>query len=365
MPITVSKRSGLIVKGHGRLEAAFKVGILKAPVDLQDYESEAAEHADMVADNRLAELAKIDRKSLQTLMSELKLTDLDMELTGFSQAELDKHFLDERQGLTEDDDAPAVGTKAKTKPGDLYILGDHRLLCGDATKKEDVCLLMGNKKADIAFADPPYNIGFSYNKHQDKMKYNDYKEFCERFFNLLPSESIIITPGPKNVGLWYDILKIRDIGWFRGGEIKDLISNEPVYDEGLWLKRNSRSGASCFNIRQCEPILFYGKFKRKRNFDIFDYTKVYEKGLIDAQKSSDLKNYAPGKPVAFMVDIIKSFSDKSDLISDFFLGNGTTLIACEKVFRRCYGIEKDPLYVDVMVKRWELWTGQKGVLQNG
>jgi len=356
----------LIVKGHGRLEAAFKVGILKAPVDLQDYKSDADEWADMVADNRLAELAKIDKGMLKDLMAELKLTDMDMELTGFSQAELDKHFLDEREGLTDDDDSPGLGVKAKTKRGDLYFMGDHRLLCGDATDGDDNARLMGKERADLAFTDPPYNIGFSYNKHQDKMKYDDYKSFCSRFFTLLDSDGVIITPGPKNIGLWYDILNVRDVGWFRGGEVDDVLSGEPVYDEGLWYKKNSRSGASCFNLRQCEPIIFYGTFKRKRNFDMFDHTRVIKKELTDArQQAGNIKSVAPGKPVSFITDIVRSFSDKNDLIKDVFLGTGTTIIACEKTYRRCYGIELDPLYCDVIVKRWENYTGKKARLENG
>jgi len=160
-PITVSKRSGLIVKGHGRLEAAFKAGIQKAPVDLQDYESEAAEHADMVADNRLAELAALDNDKLQALMAELSDFDIDMALTGFTDADIKK--LMPENGLVDAepqiDKAAELNKTWKVKAGDLWQIGDHRLLCGDSTKAEDVERLMGGEKAALCHADPPYGMG--------------------------------------------------------------------------------------------------------------------------------------------------------------------------------------------------------------
>jgi len=146
-PITVSNRSGFIVKGHGRLEAANAAGILQAPIDYQDYASEAEEWADMVTDNRLAEIAEIDKGKLASIMAELKMTDIDMELSGFSLADIDKSFLDERQGLTDEDAVPEPGPEPITKPGDLYALGNHRLLCGDAGVKGDMDRLGMNRKA--------------------------------------------------------------------------------------------------------------------------------------------------------------------------------------------------------------------------
>lgn len=143
MPITVSKRSGFIVKGHGRLDAAVSIGLSQAPVDYQEYKTEADEWADMVADNRLAELAEIDKEKLSSLISELRGMDVDIELSGFTVSDVDNLFPEERHGLTDDDDVPALEEKAVSKIGDLYILGDHRLLCGSSTEAAVIDRLMG------------------------------------------------------------------------------------------------------------------------------------------------------------------------------------------------------------------------------
>jgi len=252
----------------------------------------------------------------------------------------------------EEDDVPDVPEEAKSKLGEIYQLGNHRLMCGDATKIEDVEKLMDGQKADMVFTDPPYNIGFSYNQHQDKMKFDDYKEFCKRFYELLDREKTVITPGPKNLPIWYEIINIKDIGWSKE-------ENDFIYDEGVWDKSNTRSGASCFYLRRCEPIIFVGKFDKKRNTDLFEYSRIINKELTNSQKESNVVNVAPGKPNKFVADIVNSFSKENDIIKDVFGGNGTTLIACEQLNRKCYMMELDPKYIDVIIKRWENFTGNK------
>ena len=361
MPITVSKRSGLIVKGHGRLEAAFRVGILKAPVDLQDYESEAAEHADMVADNRLAELAKIDRKSLQALMAELKLTDLDMELTGFSQSELDKHFLEERQGLTDEDDVPGLKEKANTNPGDVYILGDHRLLCGDSTDSASVGTLMSGDVAAMVFTDPPYQLdtrGGGILKHAKSMREireNKIDNF-DPYPGLLASKTNIFFCNKPLIPKYINMAENLHYPW----------------DLNIYHKRNTAPNYAGHLMTDAEYIIIIGEIEPETEYLMviglqkpnIGYSKdLYSKVFYGNKDKSSKESYA--KPVALCVKYLYLFSNKGDLVLDFYGGTGSTLIACEKTYRHCRMIELDPLYCDVIVKRWEDFTGKKGVLQNG
>jgi DNA modification methylase len=285
------------------------------------------------------------------------LANFDEEMlkeVGFLSEEMDDIF--QLKADPKDDDVPEVKSKTDIKLGDMFQLGSHTLLCGDATKKEDVERLMGGERADMVFTDPPYNIGFSYNQHKDDMTYEDYKKFCQRFYELLDCERIVITPGPKNLYIWYEIMQIRDIGW-----AKEKEPSEEMYDEAIWYKKNARSGASCFHFRQCEPIVFFGKFKKKRNFDLFDYKRIISKELTEAQGGISKGTHAPGKPVMLVADIIKSFSNNGDTIKDVFGGNGTTLIACEKLNRKCRMMEISPQYCQVIIERWQNFTEKKAI----
>jgi DNA modification methylase len=361
-----------ILDGHGRLKALrelIKEGYSIGKIPVADIEAETKEEAGKILLAINSHYQEITEEGLKEFIADF---NIDIEsLNDFILPDVNIlrliNSLTQKDGIIDDDEVPEVGEEPITKYGDLYILGGkHRVLCGDATKKEDVEKLMDRERADLVFTDPPYNIGFSYNLHKDKMKFDEYKQFCKSFFELLDCDKIIMTPGPKNLPIWYEIINIRDIGWLK---IEDEINEEAeeiIYDEGVWVKKNTRSGASCFHFRVCEPIIFYGKFNKKRTFDWFDYKRVIKKELIDAVKVHNLTTkHAPAKPVAFIVDLIKSFSEEGDLIKDVFLGSGTTLIACEKTNRICYGMELDPHYCDVIVERYCQYTGQRDIIKNG
>ena len=160
-PIVVSKSSGFIVRGHGRLLAAQRLKLKKVPIDVQVYDNEAQEWADLVADNRIAELAEMDRATLKDLIEELDTGELDLDLTGFDEASLEdlmSEFFVPEEGNTDEDEIPEE-VEARTKPGDLWQLGDHRLLCGDCTKAEDVEKVTGGGEVCLVHADPPYGMG--------------------------------------------------------------------------------------------------------------------------------------------------------------------------------------------------------------
>jgi DNA modification methylase len=265
---------------------------------------------------------------MDVLANDFELTEL-LEW-GFDEKELDLNLWN-KTPEEKLDEVPEAQKEAISKTGDLFLLdGKHRVMCGDSTLKEDVDKLMGGKKADMVFTDPPYNIGFNYNKHKDKMDITEYQKFLVTTLSLITTDKIIITPGPRNIYLWYGIKEPTDIG--------------------TWHKSNSRSGASCFHFRTSEPILFYGKFENKRNTDFFDYNRSIDAVLTASENG--LEEVAPAKPIKLIADIINSYSKNRDLLQEPFLGSGTTLIACEQTNRICYGIEIDPIYIDVILRRY-------------
>lgn len=200
---------------------------------------------------------------------------------------------------------------------------------------------MEDSKLALIFADPPYNIGFQYNQHQDKMSEKEYAEFCNAWLDSLPKcNKIIITPGPRNVKFY-----------------------PPFDDIGTWHKPNSSSGASAFHFRTCEPILFYGKFSdKKRMNDFFEYSRSIGSVLNESWKSANVEDGAPAKPIKLLGDFLSSWTQQGDVVFDPFLGSGSTLIACEQSHRTCLGIELDAKYCDAIIARWETLTGKKATL---
>jgi DNA modification methylase len=249
---------------------------------------------------------------------------------GFTEDELQFWVDEPTEGLIDDDEVPEV-EEAITQQGDLWILGEHRLLCGDATKKEDVEMLMDGQKADLTLADPPYNLGYEYNSYDDNKEDSEYESFCSAFFQLSKtnSDKQIITTGKKNLGLWYKISDIKDFA--------------------IWYASNKMSGGRVSNLALCEPIIFVGEFNRDaRQNDFYEY---------NVKQQLDTGDHTCPKIIDLWLDLVNCYSNKN--IYDPFLGSGSTLIACEKTNRKCYGMEIDPHYCDVIVKRWEDYTGKK------
>ena len=330
-PIIVSNLSGYIVAGHGRLEAAKRAGFEEVPVDYQDFENMAQEIAFLESDNLVADLAQHDNNMMIDNIRELNLDDdFDLDLFGIPDFELPEiKILNE-----EIEDEIPENVETRCKPGDLWLLGSHRLLCGDSTNIQHVERLMDGKKADMVFTDPPYGIGFKYNSHQDSMG-DEYMDFCRDWFHNLKNLSnfIIISTGWAYNKFWY--------------------SYDPD-DCFYWLSRNKRTGGSRSHFRKIEPLFIWGRPKEKYNFDFFEQNSEIEKELKG-------KHTCP-KPVSLIVAII----DKGGkTVLDFFGGSGTTLIACEKTNRKCFMMEIDPHYCDVILSRWEKYTGKQAVKLDG
>ncbi len=249
---------------------------------------------------------------------------------GFKHIDLDINIDKITEGNTEDDHIPEV-KESRVKLGEVWQLGKHRLMCGDSTKESDVNKLMNGEKADMVFTDPPYGIGYEYNSHKDK-KGKEYLDFCDRWFNVLLmfSDLIIITTGWTYKFFWW---------------------GKNPSDEMVWFDKTKQSGGRSYFLRKTEPIFIFGKIKEKYTWDIFENQSNRGDGIRELHTCP--------KPISLIIDIIKPQTKTNDLILDVFLGSGTTLIACEKTNRVCYGMELDTKYCDVIIERWEQFTGQK------
>ena len=254
-PITVSKRSGFIVKGHGRLLAAIEMKTEVAPVDYQDYDSEASEWADLVADNRLSELSELDENMAADILAEIKASgDIDFELTGFTVQDLDEMMSNiTSDSVKEDDCTIELPAEPISKQGDIWLLGKHRLLCGDSTLAESYTVLMEGKQANLVITDPPYNVAYEGTAgtiKNDNMTDSKFKEFLLLFY--------------KNT---YDVMADGACIYVFHAD-KETVNFRTAFNEAgffchetcLWVK-NSFAMGMCDYHYQHEPILYGWKPK--------------------------------------------------------------------------------------------------------
>lgn len=232
-------------------------------------------------------------------------------------------------------------TESFVKKGEVWKLGRHILMCGDSTNKDDLDKLMiggEEERADIIFTDPPYGIDYEYNKFKD-VSGHPYIQFCLKWFPLIKqySDLLFITTG------W----KYRDF-WYR---------QFPPDDEMIWFDKTKQSGGKSFHLRKTEPIMIWGKVKEKFDWDIIEE---------QTDRGDGMRNFHTcPKPLDFMKLIIKKQTKENDIILDPFCGSGSTLMACEQTRRICYAMEIDEKYCSVIIKRWELFTGEKAVKVSG
>jgi DNA modification methylase len=364
-PILVDGDKGIIA-GHGRLMAARKLKMDKVPVIELSGMTEAQKKAYVIADNRLALNAGWDNAMLTIELQDLEDEGFDLSLTGFDNAELDALLnpIEETEGLTDEDAVPDVPDEPKTKLGDIYILGNHRLMCGDSTSITDVETLMDGNKADICFTSPPYNAGSldikgnartqkKYNSFDDNQTEDEYKDFVISNLNCIFSVcnevlyNIGLVEGNKRV--------IVDVLAHYREQFKDII---------YWKKNNVAphiQGGVINNL--VEFILCFGDGKRKfqnAQFTQGSYYNVIEGSSAAGNEFS--KIHKATFPTYLPENIIQNFCPVKGSILDTFGGTGTTMIAAEKLNRKSYLMELDPKYCDVIVKRWEDFTGKKAIL---
>ena len=344
-PITISNRSGFVVSGHGRLQAAFQLGIDKVPVDYQNYESEAAEHADLVADNRIAELSETDDVLMAEILKELEGMDMDMSLTGYDDEALEELFADYSTDnslidLEEDEHEVELPEEPKAKLGDIYQLGNHRLMCGDSTDKEDVARLLAGESIDMVFTDPPYNVAFNGRSGSFDVIENDNlsAEEFEKFIRKVTD--VIKWVAPASYYIWCN--------WKFYGVLQNFLPFKACI---VWAKNVFGLGKGYRH--QHEFCLFNGAI---------DDGITNESDLWEIAKDANYM-HPTQKPIALCGRALQNHSG-AQMILDLFGGSGSTLIACEQLGRTCYTMEIDPGYVDVIISRWEQFTGEKAILLN-
>ena len=346
-PLIVNKhksRKNILVGGHQRLKIAKEMGMDKIPCVEVDLPLDQEKELNIRLNKNVGEW---DYDSLANYFDVSELMEW-----GFSNDELQFYEEEPEQGLIDDDEIPEV-EEAITKQGDIWLLGEHRILCGDATKKADVEALMGGQKADMVFTDPPYGVDYSGRGKKTKKKIiNDNLKGDELYDFLIKAfeNMSLATKGGSVAYVFHADSKkgikssFENAFWNAGWHLSATI---------IWAKKQASMGWQDYRS-QHEPIL-YG-FKQGQSHQFYgDRTNT----TLWHQGRDSNYEHPTQKPIELAKRGLSNSSKTDDVILDLFLGSGSTLIACEKTNRKCYGMEIDPHYCDVIVKRWEEFTGNK------
>lgn len=350
-PIIIDENN-VILCGHTRLKALKQLGYKEVECIRKEGMTEEQKQKYRILDNKTAELAEWDFDLLKDELKDLDFGDFDF---GFDLSEIE-----ETKEIVEDE-PPEVDEESEpiTKLGDIWQLGEHRLMCGDSTDTLNINILMQGKKADMVFTDPPYGVAYTGgvihgNKintdHKREMLKNDdidiYGKFIPLLNDVIEDGAIYIFYAIVNT---YELLKpLRD----NGIELNSII---------VWNKINTGYADMNSNYKNKYEPCFYGKRKgHKLNF----VGATNECTVWDIEKDRNNTLHPTQKPVELPARAIKNSSKKGDIVLDFFGGSGSTLIACEQLNRKCYMMELDPKYCDVIIKRYENLTGKKAVKMN-
>ena len=347
VPIVIDSKNE-IINGHTRLKAAKKLGIEEVPVIVADDLTEDQIKAFRIADNKVAELADWDE---ELLLAELDMIEMDMGQFNIDMSELDSDDSSEEVVEDEFDDTPPEEPQAKY--GDIYQLGRHRLMCGDSTSVEDVEKLVGGGViVDMLLTDPPYNIAYegktedALTIQNDSMDDESFRQFLTNAFfaadNVMKKGAVFYIWHAGTEG--YNFLgACRDVGW----RVRECL---------IWNKNQMVVGRQDYQWKH-EPCLYGWKdgashlwASDRKQTTVLDFDKPQRNGVHPTMK-----------PIALFDYQIKNNTKGNDIVLDLFGGSGTTIMACEQNGRRGYSMELDPRYVDVIIKRWEDFTGEKAV----
>lgn len=392
-PLVWNKKTGRLVGGHQRLKVLKELGYTEIEVSVVDLPEEK-EKALNIALNKIQ--GDWDYEKLKNLLEELDTGDFDLELTGFDMEEIEDlmtQFNVEEIDIQEDE-PPEPPEEPITKPGDLWILGKHRLLCGDSTKAKDVERLMNGEKADMVFTDPPYNVNYG-----DKASMLEKYQKGHSNVNSIKNDNMdnddflrFLTSAFKNI---YSALCPGGPFYICHAETTGLEFRKAVINSGLllkqcliWVKNSLVLGRQDYQWIH-EPILYgwkpgaahkwYGGFnkttviedrpnlRKMKKEELIKFAEELLEGkhhttVIREDKPTKSVEHPTMKPVKLIGYLINNSSKIGDKVLDIFGGSGSTLIAAEQLDRTCYMMEIDPVYCDVIVKRWENFTGQKAVL---
>ncbi len=351
---------GVIVAGHGRLAAAQKLGLEMVPVVVLDHLTPTQRRALVIADNRIAENAGWDDELLRVELEALQDEGFDLDLTGFDAdalADLLAGDEPDGEGETDDDAVPEVSETPVSRPGDVWLLGGHRLLCGDATVAASYRTLLDGELVDMVFTDPPYNVNYA-NSAKDKMRGKDRAilndNLGDGFYDFLLAAltpTIAHCRGGIYVAMSSSELDVLQAA-FRaaGGKWSTFI---------IWAKNTFTLGRADYQ-RQYEPILYGWPEGAQRH-----WCGDRDQGDVWSIKKPQKNDLHPTmKPVELVERAIRNSSRPGNVVLDPFGGSGTTLIAAEKSGRLARLIELDPKYVDVIVRRWQDWTGKQATRES-
>lgn len=349
-----------VIAGHGRILASQEEGIDKVPCVFVDYLTDAQKKAYIIADNRMALDADWDEELLKIEIESLKDEDFDLSFTGFDESELLDLFGDDSKGKVEDDNfdlSSALEKASFVEKGDVWTVGKHRLMCGDATSKEDVQILMGDTKGNLILTDPPYGVSFKSSSgltiENDSMK-ND------EFYNFLLSAF-------KNMA---DHLEKGGSAYIFHADTEGLNFRKAFVDSGfhlagccIWVKNSLVLGRSDYQW-QHEPVLYGFMQNGKHRW----YSDRKQTTIWNFDKPKKNSNHPTSKPLDLLSYPISNSTQENAVVIDTFGGSGSTLMACEKMNRICYTMELDEKYASVILRRYVEDTGDKDnvyVIRNG
>lgn len=374
VPILIDSK-GKVIAGHGRVMACQQLGWTEVPTIALEHLSEAQAKAFMIADNRLTEISVWDDRLLAEQLKELSAIELDFDLeaTGFETAEIDLRIeslnLDRDQQedpadlLSAIPDGPPV-----SRPGELFVLGNHKVYCGSALDQDSYIALMNDTRAAMVFTDPPYNVAIKGNvsglgaiKHRDfAMASGEMDQ--EQFTAFLTQACLLLARYSADGSLHYLFTDWRHIGELLG-------AGRSVYAElkniCVWVKNHTGMGTFYRSRHELVFVFKYGRQSHRNNVLLGKYgrdrTNVwsYSSPRTPSEEGNLLALHPTVKPVRLVADAILDCTARGDIVLDAFLGSGTSVIAAERVGRCCYGLEIDPRYVDTIVRRWQAYTGEE------
>jgi DNA modification methylase len=351
----------IIVAGHGRLLAAQKLGLTEVPVVVLDHLTPAQRKALIIADNKIAENAGWDEELLRTELQALIDEGFNLDLTGFDPDELDEIFVAEEstiEGITDEDETPEISELEISRPGDVWILGDHRLVCGDATEASSYDLLLAGDRVQMIWSDLPYNVNYA-NNAKDKLRgkhrpiLND--NLGDGFYQFVYDALSLMVPACD--GAIYIAMSSSELDTLQsafraaGGKWSTFI---------IWAKNTFTLGRADYQ-RQYEPIL-YGWPEGSSHHWCGDRNQG---DVWNIKKPARNDLHPTMKPVELVERSIRNSSRNGDIVLDCFGGSGSTLIAAEKTARRCFMMELDPKYCDVIIRRWQEFTGREAISEDG
>jgi DNA modification methylase len=325
-----------IIAGHGRLAAARKLGLTEVPVIVLDHLTEAQKKALVIADNKLASNAGWDDEMLRLELGDLQEMGFDATIAGFTTEELDAllNVVEGTYGLTDEDDVPEAPEEPTTRLGDVWILGKHRLMCGDSTSIDAVEKLMNGQKVDMVFTDPPYGINIG-NQSQGKggglAKKIDYG--INEWDKSIPYEAINVA------------LTLSDCCVFWGANYYA----DRLPPSSCWIVWDKDNGETDF----ADVELAWTTYKKAARLVKWKWSGMLQENMKDKEK----RVHPTQKPIALPIWVFDKFK-AGTIVLDLFGGSGSTLIACEKTARQCRMMEIDPKYCDVIIKRWQEFTGK-------